>query len=63
MTAEELKTAVRAYADEHLPGWGCIGVSIRLGSVGSHVTETLIVLPIPVANQTEDRPQRASTPE
>lgn len=46
MSAEELKNYVRQYAEEHLPGWACAGVSIRLGEIGSHVTETLVVLPV-----------------
>lgn len=45
MSAEELKAKVREYADEHLPGWACAGVSFRLGEIGASVTETLVVLP------------------
>ena len=44
MTAEELKVAVRAYADEHLPGWACAGVLFRIGELGAHVSEELCVL-------------------
>jgi len=39
------KDVVRRYADENLPGWACVGVSFRLGEVGAHVAETLLVLP------------------
>lgn len=59
MTAEELKAHVRTYAEEHLPGWACIGVSVRLGSIGSHVTETLVVLPDDPSHPKEGR-QRPS---
>jgi hypothetical protein len=47
MSAEELKTAARQYADEHLPGWAVVGISFRMGDVGAHVTETLVVLASP----------------
>lgn len=33
MTAEELKAHVRAYADEHLPGWVVASVQVRVGDV------------------------------
>lgn len=45
MSAEELKAKVREYVEEHLPGWACASVSVRVGEIGSHITETLIVLP------------------
>ncbi len=45
MTAEQLKDAVRAYANKNLPGWACSGISFRLGEIGAHITETLVVLP------------------
>ncbi len=54
MTAEELKDCVRHYAEEHLPGWACAAVSFRIGEIGAHVTESLVVLNQP------DRPLASS---
>lgn len=33
MTTEELKSHVRAYNDEHYPGWECSGVTTRVGQI------------------------------
>lgn len=45
MTAEELKEKVRQYADEHLPGWQCAGVTFRVGPLIDSRNELLLVLP------------------
>lgn len=45
MTAEELKKAVAAYANEHLPGWKCAGVSFRIGEIEEAQNEMLLILP------------------
>lgn len=46
MSAEELKDAVRTYADEHLPGWESASVPIRIGSLLDGKEERLYVAPI-----------------
>lgn len=51
MTAEELKAAVREYADEHLPGWKGASVMILVDSPAECDTETLIVRPV---NESEE---------
>jgi hypothetical protein len=45
VTVEDLKSLIRRYADQNLPGWACVGVSIRVGQIGASVTETLVILP------------------
>lgn len=45
MNAEELKDAVRKYADEHHRGWQLAAVSVRIGKLGEHPDELLVVKP------------------
>lgn len=45
VTAEDLKAVARSYADRHLPGWACAGISFRVGEIGSCITEMLLVMP------------------
>lgn len=43
MNAEELKSAVADYADEHLPGWEVASVNVRVGRLGENPPEVLLV--------------------
>lgn len=45
MTAEELKEAVRRYADEHHPDWRVAAVSIRIGALVEYPDELLVIKP------------------
>jgi hypothetical protein len=66
MTAEELKAAVREYADSYMPSWKYGFVTLRTGSVLSDLGETLLVMRHP-ENETSDdssSPQESlSTPQ
>lgn len=44
MSAEELKEAVRQYAEEHFPSWKACRVTIRTGGVFENDDETLLLL-------------------
>lgn len=45
ITAEQVKDFIRRYAEQEHPDWGCASVSVRIGSPGAHVTETLVTYP------------------
>lgn len=47
MSAEELKVAVRQYADENQPGWRSAAVLILVGPFGDDQTERLLVFAAP----------------
>ena len=63
MSAEELKAAIREYADEHLPGWRVASLSIRIGGVLDNPDEQLVVIASPAqpqASREKRRPQGVS---
>ena len=46
MSAEELKTAVREYANENFPGWRSASITIIVGEIGNDDDwERLLVAP------------------
>lgn len=47
VTAEDVKKVLREYAEDNLPGWACASASFRIGDIGSHITESLVVQPTP----------------
>lgn len=60
MNAEELKAAVRAYADKHTPGWRSVAVDIRIGERGEFEEhERLLVFPVthPEVSRPQSRPR------
>ena len=46
MSAEQLKNAVREYANEEHAGWACAGTWVRKGNGQMVVVEELIAWPI-----------------
>lgn len=64
MTAEDVKAAVREYADAEFPaGWTCASVMVRPVGVGD--AQTLLVLPTPPrpsSEQSSDSPSRRTAP-
>lgn len=62
MSAEELKAAVRRYADEHFGGWTYAAVTVRVGDVGDRTTETLLVLPPPTSSDGASSTSREPPP-
>lgn len=58
MSAEELKDAVRTYADEHHPGWRAAGVAVRVGEIGDddEQGEYLLVRPTPAGATAPPQP-------
>lgn len=45
VTAEALKELLRRYADDNHPEWVIASISIRIGRLGEHTTETLVTRP------------------
>ncbi len=56
MSAEDVKEAVRQYAEEHLPGWRTAGVMILVGPVGEDEQERLLVRPATPTPPPSDSP-------
>lgn len=56
MTTEELKSHVRAYNDEHYPGWECSGVTTRVGQIADAKNQLLLVLPVTAPPITSSTP-------
>ena len=54
LSAEALKAALREYANEHHPGWAVAQASFRIGEIGEHFEETLVIV--------QDRDQTTSAP-